>query len=164
MLAASLAIWERSSLRRRFDALSTRERRLAMAVAVVGGLFLVYAVVSPLLTFHATALARYAAEQQDLQWMQANRSAVKAPSGGDAGGVEPQTRLSTINAAAKARGLPLRRIQPEEGAVSVQIERQPFETVIRWSHALETQHGMEIVDASVDAQEPGVVNARFRVR
>ena len=72
--------------------------------------------------------------------------------------------MSTINAAAKNFALPLRRIQPEADGFSVQIEAQLFEDVIRWSHSLQSQHGIEVVNASIDVQEPGTVNARFSVR
>lgn len=164
MFAFAVRAWEESPLRKRFEALSGRERRLALGVAVALVLFLIYSVVGPLLTFHDTALARHAAEQRDLRWMQANREAAQAPSQRNDDNVEPQSRLSAINAVANEHGLTLRRIQPEEGAVSVQIENKPFEKVMRWSHALETRHGLEIVDASVDEQAPGTVNARFRFR
>lgn len=164
MFAFVVRAWEESPLRKRFDALSGRERRLTLAVAAAVGLFFVYSVIGPLLTFHDEAIARQAAEQRDLRWMQANRDTAQAPAQREEGNVEPQSRLSAINAVANEHGLPLRRIQPEEGAVSVQIENKPFEKVMRWSHALETRHGLEIVDASVDVQDPGLVNARFRFR
>lgn len=164
MLAPILDAWQRSPLRQRFLALSARERRLAMIVAATAGLFLVYAIVDPLFRFHASASARYASEWEDLQWMRANRDAVEISATEDAGEADPQSRLSAINSVAKEYGLVLRRIQPEEGAVSVQVENRSFETVIRWSHALENRRGFEIADASIDVQGPGIVNARFRVR
>lgn len=164
MLGFIRGAWEQSPLRRRYETLSDRERRLAIAVATAAVALFVYSLVSPLLTFHATALARHATEQEDLRWMQANRTAAERSDQESGQPVEAQSRLSTINAAAKELGLPLRRIQPEEGSVSIQIENKPFDTVLRWSHVLETRHGLEIVDASVDVQQPGIVNARFRVR
>ena len=154
--------WRRSSLHRRYDGLAVRERRLAVACLIVAGLALLYAAAAPLIDFRQATVSRYAAERADLRWMQANRDAAtrrldESESGGEA-------RLSTINSAAKEFGLALRRIQPEAGGFSVQIEAAPLDRVMLWSHALETRHGIEVVGASIDVHEPGTVNARFSVR
>ena len=156
--------WQQSPLRRRYEALTTRERRLVIGCLAALGLALAYAVVAPLLDFRHAAIERYATEQGDLQWMKANRALAETPSRFGERATSSQARMSTINAAAKELALPLRRIQPEADGFSVQIEAQVFDDVIRWSHALESRHGVEIVNASIDVQEPGTVNARFSVR
>ncbi len=154
-------LWNRSPLRRRYDALAPRERLLVVACLAVLGMALLYAVVSPLIEFRQTTVARYASEHAGLRWMRANRDAATRQRESSAGS---QARLSTINTVAKEFDLPLRRIQPEAGGFSVQIEAQSFNNVILWTHTLETRHGIEIVSASVDSHDPGVVNARFSVR
>ena len=156
--------WEQSPLRRHYEALATRERRLAIACLAALGLALAYAGVAPLFDFHSAAIKRYAKEQDDLQWMKANRSVAETPSRFSDRATDPPARMSTINIAAKDFALPLRRIQPEADGFSVQIEAQVFENVIRWSHALESRHGIEVANASIDVQDPGIVNARFSVR
>lgn len=148
--------------RARFDALSSRERTLVLGCAAAIGIALLYGTVAPLIEFRATAIERQAREFQDLMWMQDNRAQAEARAA-DAT-ASSQARMSTINAAAKAVDLPLRRIQPEANGFSVQVDRQPFDRVIRWTDALESRHGIEIVSATVDLHEPGIVNARFSLR
>ncbi|MCY4012234.1 MAG: type II secretion system protein M [Gammaproteobacteria bacterium] len=148
--------------RARFDALSPRERMLVLGCAVAIGIVLLYGAIAPLVEFRATAIERQAREYQDLMWMQDNRAQAEARAA-DASATS-QARMSTINAAAKEVDLPLRRIQPEANGFSVQVDRQPFDKVIRWTDALESRHGIEIVSATVDLHEPGIVNARFSLR
>ena len=148
--------------RARFDALSPRERMLALGCAAAIGIAVLYGVIAPLVEFRATAIERQAREFQDLMWMQDNRAQAEARAADAA--ATSQARMSTINAAAKAVDLPLRRIQPEANGFSVQVDRQPFDKVIRWTDALESRHGIEIASATVDLHEPGIVNARFSLR
>lgn len=148
--------------RARFDALSPRERTLAMGCAAAVVIALLYGMIAPLVEFRAAAIERQAREFQDLVWMQDNR--VEAEARAVDAGATSQARMSTINAAAKAVDLPLRRIQPEANGFSVQVDRQPFDKVIRWTDALESRHGIEIASATVDLHEPGIVNARFSLR
>ncbi|MCY3814101.1 MAG: type II secretion system protein M [Gammaproteobacteria bacterium] len=148
--------------RARFNALSPRERMLALGCAAAVGIALLYGAIAPLVEFRATAIERQAREFQDLMWMQDNRAQAEARAADAA--ATSQARMSTINAAAKAVDLPLRRIQPEANGFSVQVDRQPFDKVIRWTDALESRHGIEIVSATVDLHEPGIVNARFSLR
>ena len=148
--------------RARFDALSARERMLATACAAILGGVLLYGGVKPLIDFRQDAVARQAREFQNLVWMQDNRAAAEARA--TEAGSSSQATMSSINAAAKTVGLPLRSIQPEANGFSVQIDRQAFDKVIRWTHALERRHGIEVASASVDLYEPGIVNARFSLR
>lgn len=152
------------ALRRRFEALAPRERQLMAVGTMAGALALLYSGATALLDFRTEAVARYAAEREDLEWMRVYRHVAEqsAQRGGDGGG--EQGRLSAVNAAAKELGLPLHRIQPESGGITVQIEAQPFDKVIRWTQTLVAQHDIEIVNANVDIHEQGVVNARFGIR
>ena len=149
-------------LRARFQSLSSRERMLVLVCLAAVGMALAYGVIKPLVEYRTTAIARQAREFQDLLWMQDNREFAASRAAESA--ATSQARMSTINAAAKEVGLPLRRIQPEASGFSVQIDRQPFDTVIQWTHALQARHGIEIASASVDLHEPGIVNARFSLR
>lgn len=148
--------------RARLDGLSPRERILVLGCAAAVGIALLYGTIAPLVEFRAAAIERQAREFQDLMWMQDNRAQAEARAADAA--ATSQARMSTINAAAKTVDLPLRRIQPEANGFSVQVDRQPFDKVIRWTDALETRHGIEIVSATVDLHEPGIVNARFSLR
>lgn len=157
-------LWAASGLRRRYEALALREQRLVVAVLAVAGLALAYAVAAPVLEYRRGAVERLVAEQTDLQWMLDNRERAARPARNSDRAAGPQGRLSTINAAAKAVDLSLRRLQPDASGFTVQIEAQPFAKVIRWSSALEARHGIEIASVTIDVESPGIVNARFNVR
>ena len=148
--------------RARFDALSPRERLLALVCVVGLGVALLYGTVKPLVEYRQTAISRQAQAFDDLVWMQNNRALAEARVAESA--ATSQARMSTINAAAKAVALPLRRMQPEANGFSVQVDRQPFDKVIQWTDTLERRHGIVIASASVDLHEPGIVNARFSLR
>ena len=152
--------WRRSPLRKRYFALAPRERVLVAALLALAVVALVGALADSLRDFRTDAVSRYAREHENLRWMQANRNAV-ALRDGAAGGA---ASMSTINATAKDFDLALLRIDPEGEGFSVQIEAKPFEKVLLWSHALETRHGMTITSATIDAYDPGIVNARFSIR
>lgn len=156
--------WQRSPLRKRFDALAPRERLLIGVCLAVLGAALIYSLATSLVGFRSDSLARYARESSDLEWMQANRGAAAAALRAGSGAAEPGTAISTISAAARDIGLPLRRIQPEASGFSVQLEAQPFDKVVSWTNELETKHGVQIVNARIDRYEAGVVNARFTLR
>lgn len=156
--------WAGTGLRRRYEALALREQRLVVAVLALAGLTLAYSVAAPVVEYRQRAVGRLVAEQADLQWMRDNRERAARPARNSDRAAGPQGRLSTINAAAKAVDLSLRRLQPDASGFTVQIEAQPFAKVIRWSHALEARHGIEIASVSIDVESPGIVNARFNVR
>lgn len=160
MFAAITEAWQRSPLRRRYYALAARERLLAAALMATLVVALAAGVVNSLRDFRADAVSRYAREHADLQWMRANRGAAGLRDGPVAGAAS----MSTVNATAKDFDLALLRIDPEGEGFRVQIEAKPFEKVLLWSRALEARHGMTITSATIDAYDPGVVNARFSIR
>jgi len=163
MLKTLAAAWQDSLLRQRYDALAPRERTLALlCLGVAASALLYFAVAEPLFEFRQTAVQRYRVAQADLAWMRANRSAATARLDGQPAG--SQVRMSTINAVASEFGLPLRSMQPEAEGFSVQIEAQPFNSVILWTHALESRHGIAIQSATMDAYDKGLVNGRFSLR
>lgn len=160
MLGAVQDAWQRAPLRRRYMALAPRERLFVAALLAVLAIVFSATLANSLHSFQADAIARYAREHADLQWMRANRSAAASRDGPAAGAAS----MSTINTTAKDVNLALLRIDPEGEGFSVQIEAKPFDKVLAWSHALETRHGMTVLNASIDRHAPGVVHARFTVR
>ena len=164
MPSAIAKLWEAWGLSRRFRALAPREQLLAVLSLVVVCSVAAYGVATWVVEFRQAAVARLAAQQTDLQWMRANRARAAAPSRHSDRAAGAQGRLSVINAAAKDFDVSLRRLQPDANGFTVQVENVPFATLIRWSHALEVRHGIEIASVSIDVAEPGVVNGRFNVR
>ena len=164
MLAPLVDAWRRSPTRRRFDALAPRERMLLWTCLGALSAALLYGLATSLFAYRSDSVARFAKERGDLEWMQLNRGAASAAFRAGAGAPAQRTEMPTINAAAREFELPLRRIQPEANGISVQIEGQPFEKVVRWTSSLELRHGVEILNARIDRYEAGIVNARFTFR
>ena len=155
--------WRASSLGRRYEALERRERVLLKAGGVlIGAVILWLAAIGPILDYRQGAVSRLQREGASLAWMTANRPFAEARR--DAGQGAPQAQLSTINRSAGEFDLPLRRIQPDGDGFVVHIESRPFAAVIGWMEALETDHGIRVVNASIDADKPGRVNARLTLR
>jgi type II secretory pathway component PulM len=73
--------------------------------------------------------------------------------------------IPIITRSADALGLKLARLQPEAGGVvSVVIQGQPFNDVVRWLAALEENNGVQVDRASIDAGDlSGIVNAQIRL-
>ena len=150
-------------MRRRYEALERRERMLLkVGVALIAATVLWLAAIQPTLDYREGAVNRLQREGASLAWMTANRSFAEARR--DAGEGAPQAQLSTINRSAGEFDLPLRRIQPDGDGFVVHIESRPFASVIGWMEALETQHGIRVVNVSIDADKPGQVNARLTLR
>ena len=154
------AAWDRSGPGRRYDSLAGRERllvHLCMGLIVALVLFLT---TDSLLAFRGEAVTRYLNEQRDLEWMKRNQHRVSQGGAGGSGEL-----LSTVvNSTAAQVGFRPRRTQTETDGVSARIEAEPFDKVLRWAHALETRHGVEITRADIDLNEPGRVDARFGLR
>jgi len=135
---------------------------LALIISSVVWLF----VWQPVNSWASSSEERHLRADTLLQWMQANEKAAR-----DAGGTGPGPssnvgvmRLTTTTA--DQAGLSLTRIQPENsGGVSVVLQKQPFNDVMRWLDLLQEKEGIRIVQASIDADAvSGRVNARFSLR
>ena len=161
---AVVDVWAALALRSRYEALGRREQRLAIIALAVLGATLAYSLASTVLETRNDAVERYAARLADLEWMRRNEARAARAADDGASVASSQSQLSNINAAAKDFSLSLRSLQPDANGYSVQMEAAPFAKVIRWSHALEARHGIEIASVSIDVVEPGIVNARFNVR
>ena len=155
------AAWAGSGLRRRYEQLAPRERllvRIGLGLLIALAL---YAVVDALLEFRHGTVTRYLNEQRDLEWMKRNQHRVAR--GSRAG--NPDELLSTVvNSTAAQFGFRPRRTQTETDGVSARIEAEQFDRVLRWAHALESRHGVQILRADVDLNESGRVDARFSLR
>ena len=155
------SVWVRSGLGRRYEALAARERLLVRLCLVLVVVLALYACIDSLLDFRRDAVARYLDEQRDLEWMKRNQHRVPR---GDGGGGTGELLSTVVNSTAAQFGFRPRRTQTETDGVSARIEAEQFDRVIRWAHALETRHGVEITRADIDLNEPGRVDARFSLR
>ena len=158
-----LSTWRSSPAWRRYQAFSARERTLVNALAGVVAVAIVYSLVASLVDFRQLAVARYLEAETDLSWMQDNRGSVSVDRGQRS--ARSDTLLSTVvRTTAIEFGFQPRRTQTEGEGVGVRIEAEAFDKVLRWAHALESRHGVEITNADIDVHSPGTVNARFSLR
>lgn len=155
------SVWSQSGLRRRYESLGTRESLLVRLCLGLVAALAIYAAVDSLLDFRRDAVGRYLNEQRDLEWMKRNQHRV---SRGESGGGSGELLSTVVNSTAAQFGFRPRRTQTETDGVSARIEAEEFDKVLRWAHALETRHGVEITRADIDLNEPGRVDARFSLR
>ncbi len=166
MMAGLIARWRQSALGRRFDALESRERDVVTVLALVIAAAIFYvAIWQPVADFSARAEARYARELAVLDYLRTNEAAARDAGrrgGGAAAGVG--SILTVVADTAAAAGIQLTRYQNETGGgLSIVLQDQNFDAVLRWLADLE-RDGRRIRQLSVDAQgNPGRVNARISV-
>ena len=101
-----------------------------------------------------------------LDWMRANEQAAKQTSRANAQGNRGgRALIPVITRAADAHNLKLNRLQPESnGVISVVLQQQSFNQIIRWVSQLHENNGVSIDRASFDSQDtPGYVNAQLRL-
>ena len=153
--------WAGSGLRRRYESLAPRERNLARVCLALLVALALYAAVDALLEFRRGAVTRYLNEQRDLEWMKRNQHRVVRQ---DRSGSPGELLSTVVNSTAAQFGFRPRRTQTETEGVSARVEAEEFSRVLRWAHALETRHGVEIARADVDLNDAGMVDARFSLR
>lgn len=153
--------WTRTGVGRRYVSLAPRERLLVRICIGLLAVLVLYATIDGLLEFRRDAVTRYLNEQRDLEWMRGNQHRVSA---GDDSGGSGELLSTVVNSAAAQFGFRPRRTQTETEGVSARVEAEQFDKVLRWAHALETRHGVEISRADVDFNDPGRVDARFSLR
>lgn len=149
---------------RRVEAASPRERVLLVVAAyALLALFLYFAVLDPSIAYRADQVRAQSAAENGLNWMRANERAAKSQSG-TAGAVRGDNELATISSSAELRNLEIKRMQPGDNRISVELEEQSYADLIRWLIALETDHDFTLVDVRIDKIAEGVVNSRISVR
>ena len=150
---------------RRWIALSARERRLVTVGGVVLAAALLYVgVVAPVQAFHDAALMRQQQQQAQLEWMQRHQGEARRQRGTGAP-VREQPLLTLVDGTAREFDLRLASYRSEGGGgVSVVVQRQAFNDILRWTRTLSERHGIRVIQASIDGQGAGLVNARFVIR
>lgn len=144
-----------------------QEQRVVLALAVVVAVSLLWLVIwKPISDWRETSDNRYRNAQAQLDWMKANeaRGRAVARAGASAGG--GRSLLPIITRSAQAQGIQVNRLQPESnGVVSVSIQNQPFNDLLRWLHQLQENNGVAVLRLAVDAQDrPGIVSAQIRLQ
>ena len=119
----------------------------------------------PIADWRETAHNRYQNAQAQLDWLRANEQRARALSRSAAAG-DGRSLLPVITRSAQSQNIQVNRLQPEaSGIVSVSIQDQPFNDLLRWLHSLQENNGVSVRRMAVDADErPGIVNAQIRLQ
>jgi general secretion pathway protein M len=145
-----------------------QERTIIAALSVAMAILLLWALVwKPIDDWSEIEDNRYRNAQSLLDWMQANEARARAVAKAQQTGTGGQrSLLPTITSTAAVEGLNLNRLQPESnGAVSVVLQAQPFNALVRWLDKLQSENAITIQRVSVDAEgQPGYVNAQLRLQ
>ncbi len=108
---------------------------------------------------------RFTRTQNDIDWLTRNQQrARQAAAVSTAGG--GGSKLAAITNVAESQGLTIDQVRPESGgAVTVQIRKQAFNSIVRWLNALQNQHRLSVLRADFDATDTsGYVSAQFRLQ
>ena len=141
-------------------ALSARERRLVLGALALAALILVFGVLIPLDRSVAHAHDRLASKRADLSWMQgvapelASSPAQPAATG--------ESLLVIVDRSAREAGLAgsLTSEPAGPGALSVRLQRAPFDSLVAWLGRLAQQNGASVESPTIErADATGMVNA-----
>lgn len=142
------------------------EQRVILALAVVLALAVFWlAIWNPISDWRETQHNRYQNAQAQLDWLTANEARARAVARDPGTGARGRL-LPVITRSAQAQGIQVNRLQPEaNGVVSVSIQGQPFNDLLRWLHQLQENNGVTVLRVSVDAdQATGRINAQLRLQ
>ena len=149
---------------RRYATLSLRERVLVNTAA---GLFvillLVYGVLFPSIEYRDSILQEQLMLARGIEWMEANQEQAKRNST-ESSGVQGDSRLTSLSSSASLNSVAIKRMQPGDNQISVELAGQEYLKVIKWLVSLETEYGFRLVDMRLDKSENGVVDSRITLR
>ncbi|WP_300544299.1 type II secretion system protein M [Maricaulis sp.] len=146
---------------------TTREQFL---LAVTGGLLLVLLVsvliVQPLLRMNERARDDYAAAMRLYRSIQADARAYRELAADTSAGEQStQSLRSVVGSLALRHEISLARMVPtEDGALTVNIDRAPTRSVMRWLIDLDERHGIQVMASTMDREGEGIVSASFVLR
>lgn len=167
MLDNLLNRWHSTSAYRNYAMRDPNERMIILAVVLLIGAVLIWTLLwQPVSDWSAQSQENHQREQTLNDWLVANESRARASAGDE---TAPRTAaeglLTIVSRTAEQSGLKLTRFQPESNGVSVVLQKQAFNDVLRWLNLLENDEQVLVVQASVDADTlSGRVNARFSLR
>lgn len=160
--------WRVSPAGRWLDGLEPRDRAIVYALAAAVVATLLFLVVwRPLHAWSSGQADRYERQVALLDWMRTNEAAARtaATRSGEASNGAAGSLLTVVANTAAAAGIQLTRYQPEAGGgVSVVLQGQDFNALLRWLAAMQSERQVRIRQLSVDAHgDPGRVNARINL-
>ena len=144
--------------------MNLRQRVLISVLAyIVIWLAIFYAVLSPAYDYQRDNTRTVLASTNGLNWMRANASNADVQASNSAP-VRRDNSLSLLSSTSRLHNIKVQRMQPLDNQVTVEISRQPYDSLIGWLVALETEHGFKMIDARIDKAADGVVDGRITLQ
>ena len=155
---------EDSTIVRRFRELPRRQRQASMAAGILVAIVVVYiGIWEPVFDYRENAIDRMTTARQNLEWMQQNETAARGRL--NSGAENEEVSIAKLSTSARQFGFSLQRIQSmPSGGVSIQLQRQPFNPVLRWLEFLNGEYGYRVVNASLNSYAEGLVDARITIQ
>ena len=159
--------WQASSAARAYHELSERDHLAVLGLAAFLGLVVLYlGIWAPAHNWKTAADERYQRQFSVLQWMRAHEADARASarSAAAAQGSGNNSMLTQVSSTADRAGVKLTRFQPEGGGgVSIVIQNQNFNAVLRWLDDLARER-IQVRQLSLDRQgQSGLVNGRIKL-
>jgi general secretion pathway protein M len=152
-----------------FDAyagLSQRDRRLALAGAVMLAAIVLFSILIPLDRAVAHARTRLEQKRTDLAWMQ--NVAVPVLRNAPAPNANGESLLVLVDRSTRELHLDTAMRGSDQGAagsLSLRLEKAPFDTLVAWLARLAQQNGVVIDSATIEKTgDTGLVNAALVLR
>ncbi|HIL21928.1 MAG TPA: type II secretion system protein M [Alcanivorax sp.] len=140
-----------------------REQRILQVLAAVAFLVVLYWLIwAPSVAARDQAKKRFVSNQQTLQWIQDNRSAVIAARRGDASAARPTGNWTgNVSRSADQFGLTLKGFSPDGNrAVRIQMENQVASQTVLWLQSLQ-QEGVQLTNLEMTpGEKPGTATVR----
>ena len=151
-----------------YEALSARDRKLALALAAGLAVLLILVILLPLDQSVARAQQRLTRKQSDLAWMRSHLAELSIIGPQRTAPASSGSLIAIVSRSASEAGLGSALGNTEasaQGGLRVRLDKAPFDTLVGWLARLEQQNGIQVVTASVDsAGAPGLVNAGIVLR
>ena len=155
---------EDSTIVRRFRELPTRQRQASLTAGIFVAIVVLYiGIWEPVFDYRENAIDRMTTARQNLEWMQQNETAARGRL--NSGAENEEVSIAKLSTSARQFGFSLQRIQSmPSGGVSIQLQRQPFNAVLRWLEFLNGEYGYRVVNASLNSYAEGLVDARITIQ
>ena len=151
-------------LHRRFLSASARERVLiGISAYLLVAVILFYVILDPAIGYRAEKQRAQAAASNGLSWMVVNQAEARQR-GSTQSPIRNESKLTVISSSAELHNVTIKRMQPGEDRINVELSGEEYRAVIRWLIALETDHGIELIDIRLDKSGEGIVDSRLTLR
>jgi len=166
MLDKLLNRWHGTAAYRNYAVRDAGERTVILLVLGLIVASLLYLLLwQPLANYSANAEQSHTREQTLNDWLLANENNARQAKKKGPTTSPTEGLLTIVSRTADKAQLKLTRFQPDRDGVSVVLQKQAFNDVLRWLDMLEKEAQVQVVQASVDADAlSGRVNARFSLR